>query len=189
MKDRSIWMLIQMAKEIAAKAHQGQCRKISNNPYYGHLENVAELLNKANFSDEVVAAGYLHDIIEDTNITANQLKDLFGEYIVKLVNAVSEDKSLSWEERKAETIAKLKRAEFEVKAIIAADKLDNTNDMLAFYKIHGENIWEFFNRGYEQQAWYYRNLIDSLYFGLYPSEIPYYFSSLRRNIDLLFPDL
>jgi (p)ppGpp synthase/HD superfamily hydrolase len=179
-------MIITEAKILAEKAHQGQLRKISGAPYFTHLENVALTLFNAGFSNNVVAAGYLHDIIEDTKVTKLQISDLFGNEVVELVLANSENKSLEWEDRKTETIEKAKTASLEIKALIAADKLDNTSDLLKQYRLHGDDVWSYFNRGFDKQAWYYQNLLEALYYGLRNSEVPSYFIDVKRNIEELF---
>jgi guanosine-3',5'-bis(diphosphate) 3'-pyrophosphohydrolase len=179
-------MIITKAKIFAEKAHQGQLRKISGAPYFTHLENVALTLFNAGFSNNVVAAGYLHDIIEDTKVTKLQISDLFGNEVVKLVLANSENKLLEWEDRKTETIEKAKTASLEIKALIAADKLDNTSDLLKQYRLQGDNVWSYFNRGFNKQAWYYQNLLKSLYHGLEDTDEPTYFKDLKRNIEELF---
>ena len=178
--------MIDLAKSFAEKAHQGQLRKISGASYFTHLENVAFILGNAGFSNEVVAAGYLHDIIEDTNVTKTQLLRLFGHEIVQLVIANTEDKSLEWEVRKGKMIVKTKTASIQIKALIAADKLDNSHDLLQQYQKHGDKVWSYFNRGYEKQAWYYHHLVDALYDGLTDTETPSFFHDLRWNVEELF---
>lgn len=177
---------VEKAKKFAEAAHRGQCRKISGDSYFTHLENVALTLRKAGFSNGVIAAGYLHDVIEDTDVTKSQLLELFGDEVLQLVLANSEDKTLEWEDRKGETIKKAKTASLQIKALIAADKLDNSNDLLKYYRQHGDKVWSYFNRGYEKQAWYYHTLIEALFDGLPASETPSYFYDLKRNIDELF---
>jgi (p)ppGpp synthase/HD superfamily hydrolase len=179
-------VIVDEAKRFAKEAHCGQRRKISGDSYFIHAQNVALTLEKAEFSSAVVAAGYLHDVIEDTEITKSKLLEFFGDEVVQLVLANSEDKSLEWEERKGETIKKARTASLEIKALIAADKLDNSHDLLTHYRLHGDKIWSYFNRGYDKQAWYYQNLLDAIYQGLPASNIPNYFDELKRNIEELF---
>ncbi|PAD70209.1 hypothetical protein CHH83_05500 [Bacillus sp. 7586-K] len=179
-------MLLLEAKRFAKNAHKGQLRKLSGQDYFSHLDNVALILKHANFSDEVIAAGYLHDVIEDTKVSEEQLFAMFGEEVTRLVLTNTENKILDWESRKGETIEKAKYASLESKAIIAADKLDNSSDLLRAFKHHGDVIWRYFNRGYDKQAWYYHNLVQSLFFGLHKNEIPNFFYDLKNNIGLLF---
>ena len=94
------------AKEFAINAHKGQIRKSDKEkPMIIHPINVADILSEYGFDDNVVAAGYLHDVIEDTKYTKEDLLKAFNEDILSLVLGDTEkDKSLSWEERKIETI-------------------------------------------------------------------------------------
>ena len=94
------------AKDFAIKAHNGQIRKSDpEKPMIVHPINVAQILKQYEFDEFVVAAGYLHDVVEDTSYELKDIKDIFGEDIASLVCGASEpDKSLSWEERKQHTI-------------------------------------------------------------------------------------
>lgn len=103
--------LIEKAIVFATMAHGNQKRKGTNIPYITHPYAVGMYLQKANCSPEVVAAGILHDTLEDTETTFYELKEIFGEKVANLVKAASEnDKSLLWEERKRLTIEMLKDA-------------------------------------------------------------------------------
>ena len=99
-------MIKEDAKNFAIDAHDGQRRKSDKSkPMIIHPINVANILNEYGFDENVVAAGYLHDTVEDTKVTLDDLKNSFGEDIASLVEGASEpDKSLSWEERKKHTI-------------------------------------------------------------------------------------
>lgn len=94
------------AKEFAIKAHQNQIRKSEKDkPMVIHPISVAKLLEEYNYDDTVIAAAYLHDIVEDTKYTIEDIKYEFGKDIASLVEASTEpNKSLSWEERKLHTI-------------------------------------------------------------------------------------
>ena len=98
------------AKEFAIKAHKGQVRKNEKDkPMIMHPISVAELLEEYGYDDNVVAAGYLHDVVEDTKYTIEDIEKEFGKDIASLVMGASErDKSLSWEERKQHTIDETK---------------------------------------------------------------------------------
>src|SRR5690625_4799448 len=89
----------QLAKSFAEKAHMGQKRKISNVPYITHPIRVAERLESAEFSDELICAAYLHDVVEDTDYEIKDIEENFGDRVAHLVAAHTEDKSKSWIER------------------------------------------------------------------------------------------
>ncbi len=86
------------AKLFAIKAHMGQIRKNEpDKPMTMHPISVGELLESFGYEDNVVAAGYLHDVVEDTKYTINDIEKEFGKDIANLVMGASEpDKSLSW---------------------------------------------------------------------------------------------
>lgn len=90
------------AKEFAIKAHKGQVRKSDKEkPMIIHPINVGQILKQYGFDENVVSAGYLHDVVEDTSYEIEDIKDNFNDDIASLVYGASEpDKSLSWEERK-----------------------------------------------------------------------------------------
>src|SRR5699024_1732494 len=111
---------------------------------------VAKRLGEAGFSDELVAAGFLHDVVEDTPIEMEEIQRTFGEKVARLVAAHTEDKSKSWKERKQHTIDTVKKADKEVKYLIVADKLDNLLSVEASMDELGDAVWDNFNAGYEE---------------------------------------
>ena len=113
------------AKEFAIKAHMGQVRKNEpDKPMIMHPINVGDILSLYGFDDNVVAAGYLHDVVEDTPYTIDDIRQLFGDDIANLVWGNTEpDKCLSWEERKMHTIESIKNLPLRNKAIVCADKI------------------------------------------------------------------
>ena len=97
--------MIFKAIEFAARAHSGQYRKGTKIPYIVHPLGVAKLLIEHGCPDHIVIAGILHDTTEDTPVTLEQIKDIFGLAVAALVEEASEpDKSDTWENRKKSTI-------------------------------------------------------------------------------------
>ncbi|RFU65178.1 HD domain-containing protein [Peribacillus glennii] len=155
--------LIEKALQIASKAHENQYRKNTDIPYITHPVAVGIVLLKEGFGEEIVAAGILHDTVEDTSITLGDIEKMFGTKIAGIVAGCSEpDKSLSWEKRKEHTIEFLKSASNEIRIVACADKLHNIKSIIQDYEQMGEGVWSRFTRGREKQEWYYRNLVDSL---------------------------
>ncbi len=151
--------LIFDAIEFAAKAHAGQLRKGTRFPYLIHPLGVAKILIEHNCADEIVAAGLLHDVLEDTPATVAQVRQAFGEKVAQLVEASSEpDHSDIWENRKRHTIEFLQTAPPDVLLIVLADKLDNLREIREDYARQGERTWARFNRPKEQQRWYFESL-------------------------------
>ncbi|WP_409276087.1 HD domain-containing protein [Neobacillus sp. SCS-31] len=155
--------LIDKALRFAAEAHEGQYRKGTKTPYITHPVAVGMLLLKHGYSEELVAAGILHDTVEDTDATLQDIEKRFGRKVAEVVAGCSEpDKTLSWEERKEHTIEFLKTTSNEIRAVACADKLHNIASMLDDVAQGGDEVWSRFNRGRDKQEWYYRSLLDSL---------------------------
>ncbi|GHI00787.1 HD domain-containing protein [Neobacillus kokaensis] len=155
--------VIDKAIQIAGKAHDRQYRKGTDIPYIVHPVGVGMILLKARYSDQVVAAGILHDTVEDTELTLEDIEREFGHQIAGIVAGCSEpDKSRSWEERKEHSIEFLKTASIDIRVVACADKLDNIRSIINDYEYYAEEVWIRFKRGREQQKWYYTNIIESL---------------------------
>lgn len=173
------------AKEYALEAHSGQRRKSDlAKPMVIHPINVADILSSYGFDDNVVAAGYLHDVVEDTKKTLDDIRLNFGDDIASLVDGASEpDKSLSWEERKQHTIDVVKTLDFRHKAVIAADKISNLEDLRILFGIKGEYDYSAFKRGYDSQKWYNEEVYKSITNG----EIKHpMFDRLKTLIDYMY---
>lgn len=174
------------ARKFAIKAHKGQVRKSDKDkPMIIHPINVANILKEYDFDQNVISAGYLHDVVEDTKYEIENIKEMFGEDIASLVwGASEEDKSLSWEERKKHTIEKTKTLDLRHKAVICADKISNLEDLRILYELNGESVFSSFKRGFESQKWYYTEVYNSLIMNEdknYPM-----FIRLKEIIDYIF---
>ena len=155
--------IIEEAINFAAKAHDGQNRKSTDIPYISHPFAVGMILQQSKCSDEVIAAGILHDTLEDTSVTSEELSKHFGDKVTKLVKLHPQpDKSLPWKERKQHTINALKSAFIEEIQVITADKLHNLKSIRADIELQGEVVWDRFNRGKRDQHWYYSNIVKAL---------------------------
>ena len=163
--------MIFKAIEIAAKAHDGQYRKGSKIPYITHLINTGNLLIEADARDEVVAAGILHDIIEDTMTDIETVRNEFGDEVSKMVLAVSElpKNKYDWKERKIDFINRIKTLSEEEAGIVCADKYDNlfsTSKDLKGIDLHDierkKKIFKKFNASYEEIKWFYLTLLEEL---------------------------
>lgn len=158
--------LIHKALEIAIKAHEKQKRKASDTPYIVHPLETAIILLENGMTDQIVVAGLLHDTLEDTMLTKQYIEQKFGKHILSWVVGASEvlenRKNRSWKERKNHTITYLKNAPLEVKCISCADKLSNARSLLRDLEKMGNRLWDKFNAPYEQQRWYYQELVKSL---------------------------
>ena len=155
--------LVIEAMRLAEYEHRSQKRKAPDGEYrpayFIHLVEVAGRLTEAGSSPEVVAAGYLHDIIEDTEYSREQLAAVINnERVAELVEWVSEpEKDRSWEERNATYLERMKTAPSDVLDISCADKTCNIGDMIRFMK-QGHKLESFVNRGFDIQRNKFENL-------------------------------
>ncbi|MRH43664.1 HD domain-containing protein [Aquibacillus halophilus] len=178
-------MNIKQAISYAARKHDGQKRKVDDVPYISHPFQVGMLLLQHGHKEEVVIAGLLHDVVEDTDGTLDEIEAMFGKEVASLVSYASEpDKSLSWEERKKHTIETIKTASVGAKLVVCADKIDNLSSLLQNEKELGESMWDSFKRDKSAQQWYYSNIYRSLTFGLKENEHPKLFDDFKKMLDI-----
>lgn len=126
--------LILRAATFAAEKHSNQRRKDADaSPYINHPLNLASsLANEGGIFDPVViCAALLHDTIEDTNTTADELVAVFGEKIASVVLEVTDDKSLPKQARKELQIQHAPNISDAAKLVKLADKVCNLRDILA----------------------------------------------------------
>lgn len=146
---------------FAAFAHRNQVRKGTDIPYIVHPMEVMQILTENGCSEDVIVAGILHDTLEDTPTTPEQIVEKFGNHILSLVQSQSEDKSKSWRERKQHTIDMMKDADKDVQLICCADKLSNVKSIYADKQIVGEAVFDRFNAPKEDTRWYYESLANA----------------------------
>lgn len=119
------------AVNFACEKHKYQKRKNNDTPYINHPIRVAHILQGAGIDDENILIGaILHDTIEDTNTTYDEIKNNFNEKIANIVQEVSDDKSLAKVIRKKLQIEHSKNISMESKLVKLADKIDNLSDLL-----------------------------------------------------------
>lgn len=159
-------MTLLKAIEFSANAHLGHFRKGSKTPYITHPFEVAKILASVvdpETNEALISAGLLHDTVEDTDTTIETIRKEFGDVVADLVASDSENKSLSWEKRKQNTIHFLKNeATREMRILACADKLANLRSIKEDYAMVGDEVWNIFVRGKEKQGWYYKGIVESL---------------------------
>lgn len=140
------------AMEAATAWHEGQWRKdpAKKIPYISHPVGVGYLLMLAGFGEEVVAAGVLHDVIEDCGVTERELAHEFNPRIAKMVSEVSESKKYSWDKRKKMYRERLKTASRGALAIACADHIHNLRSLVKSLKVD-KNIWRMFHATREEK--------------------------------------
>jgi (p)ppGpp synthase/HD superfamily hydrolase len=138
--------LIAKALEMAERAHAGQTRNGSGGmAYIHHPVAVAELLAEHGFDEPTVAAALLHDVVEDSDMSVEEIAAGFGQRVADLVAALTEDDSIEpFERRKDEHRRKVEEAGDDASAIYAADKLSNIRVLRRALASEGESAGEEF---------------------------------------------
>ena len=161
--------VFEKAIRFALKAHHGMVRKGSTAPYITHPLEVAAIAATVTSDEEVLAAAVLHDVVEDTPYTIDDIREAFGERVATLVMSDTEDKMESlppeetWFARKTATIEHLKKAPRDEKIIILGDKLSNIRSCRQQQLVIGDKLWEnFHEKRKEKHAWYYASILHEL---------------------------
>ncbi|MCR5083307.1 MAG: HD domain-containing protein [Parasporobacterium sp.] len=161
--------LLDKAMKYAIDAHKGVERRGKGFPYVVHpFEAVAIVATMTN-DQELLAAAALHDVVEDTDITVEDLKKEFGERVAKLVEDESDkffpgvSEADSWHERKQIAIDKIKGLSREGKIVALGDKLSNMRAIARDFDEKGGEIWKIFHvTDPKDHRWHYEGLADSL---------------------------
>jgi (p)ppGpp synthase/HD superfamily hydrolase len=134
--------LVRNALEQARADHEGQIRNGSGGmPFVEHPIRVAALLDEHGYGEEVLAAALLHDVVEDTETTLDELREKFGGEVGGLVGAMTDDESTDdYRQRKAEHRERMAAAPVEAMAIYGADKLTNSKTLRAAYAEEGDAV-------------------------------------------------
>jgi len=155
--------LVRRARVFAAQRHAGQRRKGDGKPFITHPVAVGRILARQGMPEHVVAAGLLHDVLEDTPTPSSEIARLFGRRVASLVEEVTEpDKRHSWEYRKRAYLRHLKKASRGALSISCADKLHNTASLLAAYHREGPVVFDRFSRGIDRKAEYHREVCQAI---------------------------
>lgn len=153
---------------FAVEAHKGAYRKCSRIPYILHPLEAAAIVASMTDDENVIAAAVLHDVVEDTPATLEEIKSRFGQYISELVASESENKregesrEETWRIRKQETIEHLMYSPArEIKMLTLGDKLSNIRAIYKDYKAVGNEVWLRFNqKDSSEHAWYYKAVLE-----------------------------
>ena len=158
-----------LAIEFAAKAHDGMVRKKDKTPYILHPLEAATIVGTMTSDQDIISAAVLHDVVEDTDTTIDDIQDMFGDRVAFLVYSESENKrenlsaQSTWKIRKQETLDHLKKAPLDVKMITLGDKLSNIRAIYRDYNTIGDALWQRFNqKDKNEHHWYYQGVADCL---------------------------
>ena len=146
------------AVEMSVTAHRGQKRKGTAIPYITHPVAVGLSLARLGCHPDLIIAGLLHDAVEDTPLTLSEIEECFGARVAAIVRGCSEDKRKPWRERKGQMVTFLRTAPLDTITVTLADKVHNLNTMVRDHAAGDDGFWNRFNRGWEDQRWYYGEL-------------------------------
>ncbi len=159
--------LVSEAIVFAVAAHDGMRRKKSDTPYILHPMEAAVIVSTMTDDQNLIAAAALHDVVEDANISIEEIEEKFGKRVRELVSSETEDKradlppSDTWRIRKEESLAVLKNTnDIGVLILWLGDKLANMRSIYRDFKVEGVAMWQRFNqKDVNEQAWYYSSIV------------------------------
>lgn len=159
--------LLNHAIVFATNAHAGQMRKGTTLPYIVHPLEAVSIVATVTDDPEMLAAAVLHDVVEDTDATIEDIRHEFGDRVATLVTAdtnAPKGSNYNWRDRKQAAIERLTAASHDSKVVALGDKLSNLRAIAIDYGKHGETLWQRFNApgGRSDIAWYYRGLATAL---------------------------
>ena len=161
--------LLDRAIVFAVRAHAGTERRGKGFPYIVHPMEAVEIVATMTPDQELLAAAALHDTVEDTDVTVDQLRAEFGDRIADLVAAESDafvegvSDEDSWHARKQAAIDRLAKAPHDAKMVALGDKLSNMRAIARDYAVQGDALWNLFHaKDPKDHEWHYRGLADSL---------------------------
>ena len=156
------------AIEFAAVAHDGMERKKDKTPYILHPLEAAVIVGTMTEDRDVISAAVLHDVVEDTDITIEEIEKRFGSRVRTLVESETENKredlppESTWKIRKEESLRELASCgDTDVLMLWLGDKLSNMRSFYRISKAEGESMWKSFNqKDPAQQKWYYTTIAE-----------------------------
>ena len=161
--------LLDRAIVFAVRAHAGTERRGKGFPYIVHPMEAVEIVATMTPDQELLAAAALHDTVEDTDITIEQIRTEFGERVASFVAAESDephqrpDSVENWRARKQAAIDRLAHASRDAKIVALGDKLSNMRAIARDYAEQGDRLWDLFHaKDPKDHEWHYRGLADAL---------------------------
>jgi len=161
--------LLDRAIMFAVRAHSGTERRGKGFPYIVHPMEAVSIAATITPDQEILAAAALHDTVEDTDVTVDQIRSEFGERIASLVAAETDavmagkTEHETWHERKQAAIDRLARVSRDAKIVAMGDKLSNMRAIARDYAMQGDALWNLFHvNDPKEHEWHYRGLADAL---------------------------
>ena len=154
---------------FAVRSHAGTQRRGKDFPYIVHPLEAMTIVSTMTSDQELLAAAVLHDTVEDTDVTIEEIRAVFGSRVADLVKAESDvpepgvSPEESWKRRKRESIKRLSEASRDSKMVALGDKLSNMRAIARDYANSGDDLWGLFHvKDRESHEWHYRGLAEAL---------------------------
>lgn len=162
--------LLDRAIRFAVDAHAGTERRGKGFPYIVHPLEAMAIVSTLTPDQELLAAAALHDTVEDTDVTIDDIRKEFGSRVAALVEAESDSfitglsEEASWRMRKQAAIDRLSSASVEAKTVALGDKLSNMRAIARDWHSQGDALWSLFHApgGKMDHEWHYRGLAGAL---------------------------
>ena len=166
MNNPSETSLFDKAAKFAIDAHHNTERRGKDYPYIIHPLEAAAIVATMTNDQELLAAAILHDTVEDTDVTIEEIREVFGDRVAMLVQNETAplDDSLTWREKKAAQLKQLADAPHDSKVVALGDKFSNMSGIALDYRQIGDEVWKRFHapNGKPDVEWYYRSLAEAL---------------------------
>ena len=167
--------LLDRAIVFSVRAHAGMERRGKGFPYIVHPMEAVEIVATMTNDQELLAAAVLHDTVEDTDVTVEQIRAEFGDRVAELVALESDNvvegsskegkevhSSFNWHARKQAAIDRLAHASHDAKIVALGDKLSNMRAIARDYAQQGDAVWNLFRiHDRNEHEWHYRRLVES----------------------------
>jgi len=161
--------LLDRAIVFAVRAHAGTERRGKGFPYIVHPMEAVEIVATMTHNQELLAAAVLHDTVEDTDTTIEQIRAEFGDHVAELVASETDephqrpDSVENWRARKQAAIDRLTRASRDAQIVALGDKLSNMRAIARDYAMQGDKLWNLFHsKDRKDHEWHYRGLANAL---------------------------
>ena len=161
--------LLDRAIYFATEAHSGTERRGKGFPYIVHPLEAVAIVATITSDQELLAAAALHDTVEDTDVTVEDIRTCFGDRIARIVEEESDrfiegmSEEASWHSRKRAAIERLAAASRDAKIVAVGDKLSNARAIWRDYMVTGDAFWNIFHvKDKASHKWHYEGLVESL---------------------------
>lgn len=161
--------LLKKALDVAYEQHKDQYRKgINKARYIYHPLEVATIVSQLTYDENIIIAALLHDTVEDTDYSLEEIRKEFGDDVMHLVDIETEDidksvsRVLTWKDRKSQFVERLRNDKDErAYLIVLADKLANLRSLYREYILLGEDAFNQFNmKDKSEHKWYYTSVLS-----------------------------